>query len=130
MLNPKTNANLCPLPAWFPKTMMIRYDPLQTWKASQPPQAISLAVMNRIGFLVNSYSSQLVLKSTRSPFGQFVLIDLVNSYSFGQFVLTVWTIRTHLVNSSSFWSTRTHDFWSVRTHFRTSIWGRKQTEAK
>ena len=28
--------------------MMIRYAPLQTWKASQPPQAISLAVMNRI----------------------------------------------------------------------------------
>ena len=34
--------------AWFPKTMMIRYAPLQTWKASQPPQAISLAVKNRI----------------------------------------------------------------------------------
>ena len=48
MLNPKTNANLCPLPAWFPKNMMIRYVPLQTWKASQPLQAISLAVMNRI----------------------------------------------------------------------------------
>ena len=48
MLNPKTNANLCPLPAWFTKNMMIRYTPLQTWKASQPPKAISLAVMNRI----------------------------------------------------------------------------------
>ena len=43
MLNPKTNTNLCP----FPKSLMIRYASLQTWKASQPPQAISLAVMNR-----------------------------------------------------------------------------------
>ena len=48
MLNPKTNANLCPWPAWFPKNMMIRYAPLQTRRASQPPQAISSAVMNRI----------------------------------------------------------------------------------
>ena len=48
MLNPTTNANLCPLPAWFPKNMMIRYALLQSWKASQPPQAISLVVMNRI----------------------------------------------------------------------------------
>ena len=48
MLNSKTNPNLCPLPAWFPKNMMIRYAPLQTWKASQLPHAISLAVMNRI----------------------------------------------------------------------------------
>ena len=29
MLNAKTNANLCPLPDWFPKNMMIRYAPLQ-----------------------------------------------------------------------------------------------------
>ena len=48
MLNPKTNANLCPLPAWFPKHIMIRYALLQTWKASQPPQAISLAVMDHM----------------------------------------------------------------------------------
>ena len=34
--------------AWFPKNMIIRYAPLQTWKDSQPPQAISLAVKNRI----------------------------------------------------------------------------------
>ena len=46
MLNPKTNDNLCPLPAWFP---------LQTWKASQPPQVISLAVMNRIANEIEGY---------------------------------------------------------------------------
>ena len=34
--------------AWFPKNMMIRYALLQTWKASQPPQAISLAIKNLI----------------------------------------------------------------------------------
>ena len=55
MLNPKTNANLCPLPAWFPKNMMIRYVLLQTWKASQPPQAILLAVMNRIPNEIEGY---------------------------------------------------------------------------
>ena len=32
--------------AWFPKNMMNRYAPLQTWKASQLPQEISLAVKN------------------------------------------------------------------------------------
>ena len=45
---------------------------------------------------------QFVLKSIRTHFGQFVLKMLVNSYSFGQFVL-IWSIRTHV--------------WSVRTHF-------------
>ena len=55
MLNPKTSTNLCPLPAWFPKNTMIRYAPLQTWKASQPPQAISLAVMNRIANEIEGY---------------------------------------------------------------------------
>ena len=55
MLNPKTNANLCQLPAWFPKNMMIRYALLQTWKASQLPQAISLAVMNRIANEIEGY---------------------------------------------------------------------------
>ena len=55
MLNPKTNANLCPLPAWFPQNMMIRHTPLQTWKASQPPQAISLAVMNCIANEIEGY---------------------------------------------------------------------------
>ena len=34
---------------------MIRYAPLQTWKASQPPQAISLAVMNRIANEIEGY---------------------------------------------------------------------------
>ena len=38
---------------------------------------------------VNSYLSRLVRKSVSSHFGQFVLIDLVNSYSFGQFVFIV-----------------------------------------
>ena len=55
MLNPKTKANLCPLPAWFPKNMMIRYAPLQTWKASQLPQMISLAVMNCIASEIEGY---------------------------------------------------------------------------
>ena len=57
MLNPKPNANtfICPLPAWFPKNVMSRYAPLQTWKASQPPQAISLAVMNRIANEIEGY---------------------------------------------------------------------------
>ena len=48
MLNPKTNANLCLLLTWFPKKIRIRYAPLQTWKASQQLQAISLAVINCI----------------------------------------------------------------------------------
>ena len=56
MLNPKTNANICPLPsAWFPKNMMIRYAPIQTWKASQLLQVISLAVMNRIANEIEGY---------------------------------------------------------------------------
>ena len=55
MLNPKTNANLCTLPAWFPKNMMIRYAPLETWKASQPPQELLLAVMNRIANEIEVY---------------------------------------------------------------------------
>ena len=55
MLYPKTNANLCPLPAGFPKNTMIRYALQQTWKASHPPQAISLAVMNRIANEIERY---------------------------------------------------------------------------
>ena len=65
---------------------------------------------------VNSYSSQLVLILVNSYSSIWsIRTHLVNSYSlFGQFVLI-------LVNSSSYWSTRTHVFWSIRTHFRTSI---------
>ena len=57
MLNPKTNANIWPVPsAWFPKkNAMIIYVPLQTWKARQPPQAISLAVMNCIANEIEGY---------------------------------------------------------------------------
>ena len=55
MLNPKTNTNLCLLPAWFSKNMMIRYAPQQTRKASQTPQAISLAVMNHIANEIEGY---------------------------------------------------------------------------
>ena len=47
--------------------------------------------------------------SIRTHFGLFVLKILVNSYSFGQFVLKSWSIRTHfgqfvliLVNSYSY----------------------------
>ena len=70
--------------------------------------------MSSIRFPVNSYSSQLVLKSIHSHFGQFVLIDLVKSYSFGQIVFIVWSLFGQfvliLVNSSSLWSTRSHIF--------------------
>ena len=41
--------------ALFPKNMMIRYAPLQTWNASQPPQAISFAVKNRIANEIEGY---------------------------------------------------------------------------
>ena len=58
-------------------------------------------------FPVNSYSSQFVLKSIRTHFGQFVLKILVNSYSFGQFVLMSGQFVLILVNSYSFWSIRT-----------------------
>ena len=59
-------------------------------------------------FPVNSYSSQFVLKSVRTLFGQFVLKIVVNSYSFGQFVLTSGQFVLILVDSYSFWSIRTH----------------------
>ena len=55
MMNPKTNANLCPVPAWFPKNMMIRYASLQILKASQPLQVVSLAVMNHIANEIEGY---------------------------------------------------------------------------
>ena len=58
-------------------------------------------------FPVNSYSSQFVLKSIRTHFGQFVLKILVNSYSIGQFVLMSGQFVLILVNSFSFWSIRT-----------------------
>ena len=51
--------------------------------------------------------SQFVLKSIRTHFGQFVLKILVNSYSFGQFVLMSGQFVLILVNSYSFWSIRT-----------------------
>ena len=51
--------------------------------------------------------SQFVLKSIRTHFGQFVLKILVNSYSFGQFVLMSGQFVLILVNSHSFWSIRT-----------------------
>ena len=79
---------------------------IPTWPASFKSEMKALE-----GLLVNSYSSQLVLKSIRTLFGQFVLKIFVNSYS------KVWSIRTlcHgqfvlkiLVNSYSFWSIRTH----------------------
>ena len=57
MLNTKKKKTLIrPEPlAWFPKNLMIRYAPLQTWKASQPPQAISMAVKNRIANEIEGY---------------------------------------------------------------------------
>ena len=45
--------------------------------------------------------SQFVLKSIRTHFGQFVLKILVNSYSFGQFVLMSGQFVLILVNSYS-----------------------------
>ena len=57
--------------------------------------------------VLKSYSSQFVL----------ILVNsyrkiLVNSYSFGQFVLMSGQFVLILVNSYSFWS-----IWSIRTHF-------------
>ena len=61
MFNPKSNANICPLPsAWFPKNIMIRYAPLQTWEASQPPQAFSLGVMIRIANEIEGYNFYVI----------------------------------------------------------------------
>ena len=60
----------------------------------------------KLWFPVNSYSSQFVLKSICTHFGQFVLKILVNSYSFGQFVLMSGQFVLILVNSYSFWSIR------------------------
>ena len=55
MLNRKTTL-IRPEPlVWFPKYMMIRYAPLQTWTVSQPPQANSLAVKNRIANEIEGY---------------------------------------------------------------------------
>ena len=48
MLNAKTNADMAGDIGLVSGNYHIRYAPLQTWKANQPPQAISLAVMNRI----------------------------------------------------------------------------------
>ena len=54
MLNPKTKIYVRCQPG-FRKNMMIRYAPLQTWKASQPPQVISLAVLNCIANEIEGY---------------------------------------------------------------------------
>ena len=59
------------------------------------------------GYGVNSYSSQFVLKSIRTHFGQFVLSFRsirTNLIKFSQLVLilvdsySVWSIRTHIKN--------------------------------
>ena len=56
MLNPKTNANKAgAIGLISEKNIMTRSAPLQTWKASQPPQAISLAVKNRIANEIEGY---------------------------------------------------------------------------
>ena len=70
-----------------------------------------------VKILTNEVPSQLVLKSTCSHFGPFVLIDVVISYSlFGQFVLV-------LINSPSFWSTRTHIFGHFVVILGPFFWG-------
>ena len=53
---------------------------------------------------VNSYSSQFVLKSIRTHFGQFVL--------------NFWSIRTHLVKFSQLVLilVNSYSVWSIRTH--------------
>ena len=55
MLNPKTNANK----AGAMDLVSEKYDDqirsLSTWEASQPPQAISLAVKNRIANEIEGY---------------------------------------------------------------------------
>ena len=55
MLNPKTNANKTGAIGLVSENMMLRYAPLQTWKVSQPPQAISLAVKNRLANELEGY---------------------------------------------------------------------------
>ena len=55
---------------------------------------------------VNLYLSQFVLKSTRSQFGHFVLMVLVNSYSVGQFVLIIRSFRVQF--GQPFWLPRNH----------------------
>ena len=56
MLIPKTNKLIRPEPlTWFPKNMIIKYAPLQAWKASQPAQAISFAIKNRIVNEIEGY---------------------------------------------------------------------------
>ena len=65
------------------------------------------SITSVIFFFYNSYSSQFVLKSIRTHFGQFVLKILVNSYSFDQFVLMSGQFLLILVDSYSFWSIRT-----------------------
>ena len=58
--------------------------------------------------IIKMVPSQFVLKSIRTHFGQFVLKKLVNSYSFGQFVLIRGQFVPILVDSYPFWSIRTH----------------------
>ena len=57
MLNPKTNANKAGAIGLVSEKYcdQIRSAALQTWKASQPPQAILLAVKNRIANEIEGY---------------------------------------------------------------------------
>ena len=55
MLNPKTNANNSGAIGLVSEKYDYQMRSLQTWKASQPPQAISLAVKNRIANEIEGY---------------------------------------------------------------------------
>ena len=55
-------------------------------------------------YKVNSYSSKFVPKSIRTHFGQLVL----SFRSIRTHLVLIWSIRSQLVNSYSFWSIRAH----------------------
>ena len=74
---------------------------------------INMFLRRQPNSLKDRVSSQFVLKSIRTHFGQFVLKILVNSYSFGQFVLMSGQLVLILVNSYSFWSIRTQTHMST-----------------
>ena len=74
---------------------------------------INMFLRRQPNSLKDMVPSQFVLKQIRTHFDQFVLKILVNSYSFGQFVLMSGQFVLILVNSYSFWSIRTQTHMST-----------------
>ena len=79
-----------------------------------------------IRYEVNSFSSQFVLKSIRSHFGQLVLI----LRSIHTHKIFLRSIRTHLVNLYSFWSIRSRFGQSVLTLKSTNFEGNIERKEK